>query len=134
MKIGVFDGTISFTSGEIRRHSDRARFLGSAIGKTAREQLVNEDWRHYHIEPEVGIVGTVLFKGESIDRIFLTMRIPSDDSKERTLAHERDRKAMHDRWLQQELGRPPYSYSWGNVVSEYDARDCASEIIVVYDR
>jgi hypothetical protein len=134
MKIGAFDGAVSFASGEIKRHMDRAQFLGSAIGRSAQERLANDNWFHYHIEPEGGIAGTVLFRDDSIDRIFLTMRLPSDDTKQWSVEHELERKAKHDAWLQNELGRPPYSYSWGSVTSDYDARGCSSEIIVVYER
>ena len=134
MKIGVFDGAVSFSGGEIKRHMSRAQFLGSAIGRLAQERLVNDKWSHYHIDPEDGIAGTVLFRGESIDRIFLTMRLPSDNSKEWSIEHELERRAKHDAWLRDELGQPPYAFSWGSVTSDYDARDCSSEIIVVYER
>jgi hypothetical protein len=134
MKIGVFDGAISFAGGEIKPHMDRAHFLDSAIGRLARERLVNDNWFHYHINPEDGIAGTVLFRGDSIDRIFLTMRLPSDDLKEWSVEQELERKAIHDAWLRDELGQPPYAFSWGSVTSDYDARGCSSEIIVVYER
>jgi hypothetical protein len=134
MKIDTIDGTIRFTGGEIRPEMDRALFLDSASGKSAKERLVNDEWRQYQIEPEVGIVGGILFKDDKIERIFLTMRMPSDSSKRWSVEGELQRKAKHDEWLRMELGSPPYRYSWGNVVSDYDARACASEIIVVYDR
>ena len=107
-------------------------FLGTKLGRDAKEELVNEDWRHYRIEPESGIVGTIFFKGERLDRVFLLMEIPSDKGKEWTEQLELERKAKHDSWLRSELGRPPYDYAWGNVTSDYDPRGCVSEIIVTY--
>ena len=134
MKIGIFDGTISFERGCIRRSFDRVRFLASPIGQAAKESLVNEGWRHYEIDPEPGVVGTVLFNGDAIDRTFLAMRMGADESDEWSVEREFERKTKHERWLREELGRPPYNYAWGRVVSEFDPKGLASEIIVVYER
>jgi hypothetical protein len=132
MKIGVFDGSVRFDSGEIRRTFDRSQFLQSSLGKAATEKSSNGDWQHYRIAPEPGLAGSVLFQGERIDRIFISMRIPSDDAGLWTEELESGRKAMHDAWLRRELGAPPYDYAWGRVLSEFDAKSVASEIIVVY--
>ncbi len=134
MKIGVFDGTVSFPSGEIRRMFNRAQFLKSPLGTQSKESLHNEECRHYDISPEPGIAGTVLFNGEILLKVFLMMVIPSDGTDEWTIELELERKSLHDRWLQDELGSPPWNYEWGRVVSEFDAKSVASEIIVVYDR
>jgi len=132
VKISVFNGSISFEGGTIQLSHDRAQFLGSPLGKHAKEEFVNEGWRHYRIEPESGIVGTIFFKGERLDRVFLLMEIPSDKSKEWTEQLELERKAKHDSWLRSELGKPPYDYAWGSVTSDFDPRGCVSEIIVTY--
>lgn len=134
MKIDILDGTILFDGGAIRGTFSRKQFLESPAGKKSKERLVNREWRHYHIEPEMNIAGTVIFKAETIDRIFLMMRIPSDEIKEWTVERELERKALHDRWLHAELGNPPYDYAWGRVISEFDPKGVASEIIVVYER
>jgi hypothetical protein len=134
VKIDIFDGTISFELGSIRRSIDIAQFLESPIGRSAEESLVNENWRHYGIEPEAGVAGTVLFNGDEIDRIFLAMRMDTDDSGEWTVEREFERKAKHEQWLRKVLGRGPYRYPWGRVVSEFDPKGLASEIIIVYER
>jgi hypothetical protein len=134
VKINIFDGTISFERGSIRRSFSMMQFLESPIGQSAEESLVNQNWRHYGIEPEAGVAGTVLFDGDDIDRIFLAMRMDSDDSDEWTVEREFERKAKHEQWLRKELGRAPYRYPWGRVVSEFDPKGLASEIIVVYER
>jgi len=134
MRISIFDGTVSFEHGSIRRSFDRAQFLESPVGRSAKESLANEDWKHYEIDPETGVAGTVLFKGDDIDRIFLAMRMDTDDSGEWTVEHEFERKAKHEQWLRKELGRAPYRYHWGRVVSEFDPKGLASEIIIVYER
>ncbi len=132
MRIEAFSGSISFERGTIKPTLNRAQFLESPVGRQAKEEFVNEDWRHYHIEPEAAVAGTALFRGETLDRVFLTMRIPSDQSDEWTAALELERKAKHDAWLRAELGAPPYTYAWGSVASEFDAKGLASEIIVTY--
>ena len=134
MKIGRFDGTVEFSSGEIRRTWDRAQFLSSPVGSESKTGLQNEDWRHYDIKPEAGLAGSVLFKGDELQKIFLMTSMPSDQSGEWTVERELERKVIHDRWLRGELGNPPWNYSWGKVVSEFDAKSVASEIIIVYDR
>ena len=132
MKIEKITGSISFEGGTVEGTFKRERFLETPVGRSARKDFVNEEWTHYHIEPEDGIVGTVLFHGERLDRIFLMMGMPSDQSEEWTAALELERKAKHDAWLQSALGTPPYTYPWGTVTSEFDAKGCASDIIVTY--
>jgi hypothetical protein len=134
MKIRPSDGTVAFSFGEISRSHDRAQFLESPIGVRSKEGLHNEPWRHYEISPEPGVAGSVLFRSDEIQKIFLMMLIPSDRTDQWTAELELERKSIHDRWLQQELGDPPWRYAWGKVVSEFDPKTVASEIIVVYDR
>jgi len=133
MKISAFNGSLSFEQGEIDRSMDRSRFLDSKIGRSARVELVNEPWRQYGIDPEGGIAGTVFFEGERLDRVFLSMAMPGNVETQWTEASELARKAKHDEWLQNALGKPPYIYSWGKVSSVYDPKGCASEIIVAYE-
>jgi hypothetical protein len=134
MKIDTLTGTISFSQGDISCLLNKARFLDTSIGRVAKESLVNANWSHYAIDPEVGVAGTVLFKGDVIDRIFLSMRMKSDESREWSVEQELQRKARHEDWLKEEIGAPPYKYHWGRVVSEFDPKGLASDIIIVYDR
>jgi hypothetical protein len=133
MKICAIDGSIEFQRGTIRRELDRESFLATELGRDARRELISEIWWHLHIKPEPGIAAKVLYKGDKLDRVFLLMEIPSDDSGEWTLELELLRKEVHDKWLRSELGKPPYQYPWGVVVSEVDYKGVASEIIVAYE-
>ncbi|MGH8250192.1 MAG: hypothetical protein ACREVI_05770 [Steroidobacteraceae bacterium] len=132
MKIDLTDGTISFIGDEIKRNQGKGEFLGSRMGSTAKIALVNEDWTHLDVRPEDGLAGTLLFKGDKLDRVFLLMLIPSDDSDQWSEELELQRKAKHDAWLRAKLGQPPYEYAWGTVTSDYDPKGCVSEIIVSY--
>jgi hypothetical protein len=134
MKIDTRTGSIAFPPGEIDRSLGKARFLESDIGRTARESLVTANWSHYEIDPEEGWLVTVIFDGDVIDRIFLSMKLTADDPESWTVEREHDRRAAHDAWLRGALGRPPYAYAWGRVVSDFDPKGLASEIIVAYDR
>lgn len=67
---------------------------------------------------------------------FLQLFISTDDeipswdnwSKEKEI----NKKAEHDKWLQENLGNPPYKYSWGEITSKYDMRSGSSSITIRY--
>lgn len=132
MKIGVFDGSISFNTGQILRSQDRISFLATRLGKQTEFEQVSDHWWHLKFEPEPGITSVLLFKDDRLDRVFLTMEIPTDRRGEWTVENELARMEVHDKWLRKELGKPPYEYSWGQIVSDYDQKGCASTIIVAY--
>lgn len=96
--------------------------------------MQNADWTHYDIQPEPGIAATLLYEGNRLDRVILMMDTPSDRADHWSEQIELERKRNHDDWLRRELGEAPNEYDWGHVVSEYDARSCASNIIVFYRR
>lgn len=132
MKIDVSNGSIAFYSGTLGPQMDRAAFLSSPIGAASKCILENAGYVHLNFHPESGVHATALFKDDRLDRLFVLMAIPSDDVNEWTEARELERLTVHDTWLRQELGKPPYDYPWGRIVSEYDAKGCESEIILLY--
>jgi hypothetical protein len=134
MKISPVSGSIQFASATLDAHLSLPRFLDSALGQSAQAKVIDQARRQYQLVPEPGVRATVFFNGGLIDRILLMMSIPSDSAGVWTEPRERERKALHDEWLVSELGRPPYDFPWGRVVSDFDPRGCASEIIVAYDR
>jgi hypothetical protein len=134
MKIRAADGSIVFTTCGLGSDTSLERFVRSEAGRRAKATVVNEERRHYEFDPEPGVGAIIFFRGAAIDRIHLTMSLPSDSAREWSERRELQRKTMHDAWLRTELGEPPYAYKWGRVTSDYDAHGCASEIIVVYDR
>ena len=46
--------------------------------------------------------------------------------------NEMANKKYHDTLLEENLGQPPYVFSWGKVASVYDERSEGSEIIITY--
>jgi hypothetical protein len=134
MRIDPASGSIAFQVGSLEPSMKLDRFLVCDLGRSAKNSFAQESWQHFQFDPEPGIAGTVLFDDGVLDRVFLAMEMPSDESGEWSELVEHQRKERHDSWLRSELGEPPYKYAWGSVESEYDSKGCASEIIVVYDR
>jgi hypothetical protein len=132
VKISLSDGSISFAAGTIERHVDREAFLATDLGRSGKAELVNEDWRRVGVRPEPGIAATLLYNGDHLHQVWLLMAIPADETEEWTMDNEMKRKAVHDAWLQSEIGKPPYKYAWGKIDSEFDAKGCVSEIIITY--
>lgn len=132
MKISAFNGSVIFEKGTITKDLTRPAFLASSLGSTAQQRLVNEVWWHLTFEPEAGISCKLLFRSDELDGVFILMEIAADKTGDWTAANELARKALHDQWLERELGRPPCEYRWGTVYSEFDAKGCVSEIIVRY--
>jgi hypothetical protein len=134
MKIDVFNGSITFAFGMVGPPMDRVAFLSSLVGAGAEKVSENAGFVHLRFHPEPGVHASALFKDDRFHQLFVLMAMPSDDTGEWTEAHELERMVVHDNWLRQELGKPPYEYAWGSVVSEYDAKGCESEIILTYGK
>lgn len=134
MKIHASDGSIEFARGSLSGSTTRAAFLASPIGHEARVIAENGPYVTYRLTPEAGIGATLLFKGEQLEN-FSWAHLMADES-ECTWSEESEmqRLAIHDAWLHKELGKPPYHFHWGRIVSEYDAKAVSSAIIVAYDR
>lgn len=133
MRISRFNGELAFPEGKIWRSLDREAFLAAPFASGAKIAMRNEQWIHYKLQPETGIAATLLFAGNRLDKVFLQLAIPSDETQQWSVEGEMERKRLHDEWLRKELGKPPYHYNWGRIESCYDDRGCSSDIIVSYD-
>jgi len=134
MKIDVFTGSVSFAAGVIGPRMSRKAFLDSPIGAAAEKVLENAGFVRLGFQAEPGVHATAVFKDDRLHQLLVLMAMPFDDTDEWTEAGELQRKAAHDKWLRQELGKPPYRYAWGSIDSEYDAKGCVSEIILTYGK
>jgi hypothetical protein len=45
---------------------------------------------------------------------------------------ELNKKDKHDKWLLNNIGKPPYKYFWGEISSNYDPRSGSSMITIRY--
>jgi hypothetical protein len=134
MRIDATTGSVSFISGTLRPELVKSDFLATELGLGARKVLENEGWVQLNFEAEPGVGVTALFKDDNLHQVFVTFQLPGDDDLAWTEPQELERKARHDEWLFKELGAPPYKYSWGSVVSDFDLKDRVSDIIVTYSK
>jgi|SRR5688572_9310520 len=132
MKVQRFSGRVDFERGSIDPRNDRAAFLGSELGRTAEVMVDNEPHISYRIRPEHGIAAAVYFEGSKLRTLSWQIELPPDLEITWSVEHELERKRVHDNWLYQEMGKPPYQFPWGRLESNYDSKGCASAIIVNY--
>lgn len=132
MKLDPDSGQAIFATGAIAPGLTRSQFQDSVLGANARQVVENAGWLHLNFSPEPELHVGAIFKDDVLHQLFICMPIENDDIEHWTEAHELERKAVHDSWLRAELGDPPYVYPWGRIESDYDARGCASDIIVTY--
>jgi hypothetical protein len=134
MKIHASDGQIEFARGSVSVMTDKESFLASPLGDSARVIVENGPYVTYQVTPESGIGATLLFKGGQLKNVAWAIQMPHESESTWSEESEVQRKELHDSWLLKELGKPPYQFRWGQIVSEYDAKGVSSAIIVVYDR
>lgn len=134
MKIDPALGTVSFPDITIGPHYSRLEFLQTKLGSTAKLGVVNDGWVTLHIQPEAGIYGAVAFKDDRLVTFEASMQMPSGEVGDYDRECELRRKTYHDAWLKSELGDPPYEYSWGRVLSWFDAKSVSSDIVVIFGK
>ena len=101
----------------------RRKFLSSPLANGSREMIRNEPYRSFNAGSHE-ISGTpfyivLYFYRSSLESIDLSY---SGDVGKYALPEpyepeEQVVKRIHDQWLHQVLGPPPYSYDWGEVSS-----------------
>jgi hypothetical protein len=134
MKISVEDGAVIFAAGTIRPGLDKKAFLASLLGANAEEFLMNKPHSTYRICPEKGIVATVQFTDDILETVAILFEMEDDSAENWSEVRELARKELHDAWLLNEIGPPPYRYPWGRLGSSYDAKDCVSDITISFHK
>jgi hypothetical protein len=134
MKINVADGSVEFVLGTVTPTTDKAAFLTSPLGREARIVVENGPYVTFSVDLESGVGATLSFKNEHLQDLSWSLKMSAFEEEGWSEESEMKRKKLHDDWLHDALGEPPYRYKWGEVVSEYDAKGVSSAIIVVYDR
>ncbi|MEJ7731169.1 MAG: hypothetical protein WKG00_18375 [Polyangiaceae bacterium] len=107
-------------------------FLASKLGRRTTPAKGGPGHRNHHAR-EVLLEGTsfvlgAYFHDGRIIMIILCAGLPNDPRSwdEWSLEREMERKNLHDSWLRARLGDPPWSFSWGSIWSDYDARSAGS--------
>jgi hypothetical protein len=116
----------------------KAFLVSPLVGRASPPAPGGTSWSNFGLRnPEMGgqKFGVGLgFEGEALRTVDLSMvqstePLSRDDwSQDRELA----RKARHDTWLHAQLGYLPWSFSWGEVSSDYDPRGGSSGIRIAY--
>jgi hypothetical protein len=71
-------------------------------------------------------------QSETIDMVKFTPYTWSNPADEWSQEKAINRKLKNDKYLNNNLGPPPYKYEWGCIESCYDPRSCSSLISVLY--
>jgi hypothetical protein len=132
MKIHSSNGTVEFSRGCVTSSISKTSFLASPLGRDAGPVVENAPFATYRIAPEPGIGATLLFKDEHLEYLAWGFALPGETASDWSEESEMRRKQLHEEWLFKELGRPPYRFDWGSIVSEYDAKGVSSAIILTY--
>ena len=132
MNISIDNGAIAFDSGVITRDISRSEFLNGALGADAEVLIVNTPFATYRIRPETGVSASVRFRGDLLELVSVLFEMQNDTEVNWTRERELERQAIHDSWLLEEVGPPPYQFAWGEIESLFDEKACVSNIIIGY--
>jgi len=118
---------------EVKPLLELSRFIASVLGKHAKKSFQHADWLNYQAPIGDSLDAVFVFKGGVLVETRLSMRSTQESSWTTwSEAEEAKRKAGHDALLRQELGNPPYRFSWGVVESVLDQKGGGSQIILRY--
>jgi hypothetical protein len=120
--------------------TSRALFI-STFGARATDLVVNEPWRSYRLFTTLAgmpFAVAVCFHGELLEVIRLVANPPTlpQSWAEWSAAGELQRKALHDKLLQQHVGQSDSTrtYVWGVASSVLDGKAGDSTIVIKYAR
>lgn len=132
MKISTDSGAITFASGRITPDLSRSEFLRTPVGTGAEALRIIAPFATFRVRPETGVIASVRFREDSLEMVSVLFEMKDETEENWTRKRELERKAIHDQWLREEIGPPPYRYSWGDIESLFDEKACVSDIVVGY--
>lgn len=137
----VNNGNISINGGSfiITKDLTKNDFINSSLFNDVISQQTHM-FSNYYLKPQ--LIGKdkfiiVLFFNQN-DMIYLVNISLSNEGSVPTWTNwsqdeELKRKDMHDKWLENNIGKPPYKYLWGEISSDYDPRSGSSMITIKYN-
>lgn len=128
----ISTGTVNHTGVTLRRGETRENFLAAYAGANAQLMVENQGWSTYRFSPDQKVFFAVQFKNCVIEQICIAFALNENDPNLWTVESEAARKLLNDQMLREEIGAPPYRFSWGQIESVSDPRSGASQIIVTY--
>lgn len=136
--IDKLNGGINITENKfvINCKLTKSDFISSILFDEATSKEVNS-YTHYYLKPKnienVKFQINLIFNPNGkILNVFLGIYETDNPWENWSGSHELKRKELHDKWLEENLGNPPYDYSWGTVSSTYDPRSGSSTITFTY--
>lgn len=114
----------------------RTIFLDSALPEVSTVNVKNEPWCSWNISPAEWNgkewYATVHFHGDQLHAIHIGAGSPEFGTSRNDWSEEKElrRKQYHEGVLRDELGPPPYDFSWGTVASVFDSKGGTSSIII----
>ena len=127
MKIDTADGSLSFDRGSVRRGQSRGEFLATALGSSASQELVNEEWWHLRVEPEPGFHADVLFRGDRLWQVYYGRGLVETDAAGE--CPEFEEAPAEPRRLRLAVGRP--SAGWTAAMGDAMGREGANGVLVI---
>ena len=132
------NGGISIVKNNFLIHCELTKndFINSTLFCEATEQEVNS-YTHYVLKPKdiantIFGINLIFAPNGRILYVFLGVFETDNPWSHWSESNELRRKALHDMWLEENLGNPPYDYSWGTVSSTYNPRAGSSTITFAY--
>lgn len=126
-------GSISFDGGELKPRVELSCFLQSELGGRAKKLLQHSEWQNFSVPLGNSFDAVLVFRNDVLVEVRLCKRTAKTTTwASWTEEKEANRKATHDALLAQELGEPPYRYSWGIVESFFDSKGGGSQILIRY--
>ena len=139
--ININNGNITLDDScfTITKGLTKNEFINSNLFKDVLSQQTYT-FSNYYLKPQ--LIGkdkfiVVLFFNQN-SKIYLVNISISDDGSVPSWTNwseykELKRKDLHDKWLGENIGKPPYRYAWGEISSNYDPRSGSSMITIKYN-
>ena len=137
MRIDPETGRIEVGEGGLVIHSEmnRGEFLNSPTGASARLVVENDQYATYSFTFKIdsSLFGlSIIFESQRLDSVQLEKLTLGKTWGNWSKARELERKDEHDQLLVSFLGKPPYRFAWGEIVSECDPRSGSANINIRY--
>ena len=116
----------------------RLDFETSSLGKNSKLFVKNDPWNSFHL-PKIILADKrlnviVFFEWNRLTRVNIAFNLDLNATTWADWSYENEmaNKKYHDALLEENLGQPPYVFSWGKVASVYDERSEGSKIIITH--
>ena len=137
MRISSTTGELEIGQPEIRIGPSLTKdaFVESRLGQTCKRGVTNQEYATYSLslkdaQNEFGL--SLVFREQRLFMISIEMLSAKQSWANWSEEEELRRRVAHDHLLAASLGKPPYRYRWGEVLSLYDPRSGVSSIAIRY--